>query len=116
VDIKIGLCNCNPPCGRIATTGWLCKKDRSMHIGKYSFPEFIDILISHETIHYVIYNLEGLETTKRFNLIFDITRNVRVKDLSRKGCLKVIREDGTPNIKLKRYIFVKIKRWFKCLH
>lgn len=67
-----------------------------MHLGKYSLEDFIDILINHETIHKVIHELEGLQSTKRYNHMFRPKRGIKPSELSRKGCLKVLREDGTP--------------------
>jgi len=96
MDVVIGLCSCTLPCGRVASTGWYCKVDSKMHLGKYSLEDFIDILINHETIHKVIHELEGLQSTKRYNHMFKLKRRVAPNKAGRKGCLKVLREDGTP--------------------
>jgi len=107
MDVAIGLCSCVPPCGRLSSTGWYCKIDRKMHLGKYSLESFIDVLINHEAIHKLIHELEGLQSTKAYNNMFRLKRGMKPSDLSRKSCLKVLRENGTPQPSVRQKL-----RWF----
>lgn len=64
--------------------GWFCFRDNAIYLGKYLEKECkCEPILNHEYLHVVIYELEGKEVTKQFDLLFD-ENNV------------IIGDDGTP--------------------
>lgn len=99
IEIGIGLCSCykSPVMIFMAEVildlfGHYCWKDDKIYLCRGSEDEFVDIVINHETLHYLLRQI-GLsyEDNQKFDKLF---KSATV--CNREGCLRYMDEYGVP--------------------